>query len=118
MIKFTQEENEAVIRLLLAGRGQDGVVSLSEGDEFKKQIAGLPWASETEVNFFVVTEAARIRKTLATQREEFIEAQCACFQSNAARASALDMLKKVLAADGLDPKESTFVAAVQKVMNR
>jgi hypothetical protein len=68
MMKCTQEESEAIVRLLLAGRCQDGVVSLSEGDEFRRQVALLPWSSEATLEFFIVTEAARIRKTVAGGR--------------------------------------------------
>ena len=116
MRNFTQVENEAIIRLLLAGRCQDGIVSLSEGEEFARQIALLPWASETALNFFVVTEAARIRKAMAAGREEFISAQCACLRSDAARSAAIAMLMRVLEADGMAPKESAFVASVQKAL--
>ena len=116
MMNITQDENEAIVRLLLAGRIQDRIVSIAEGDEFLKQVTSLPWASESELSFFVVTEAARIRKTLATHREDFITAQCALVRSEDARAALISMLSKVLEADGLDPKENTFITAVRQAL--
>jgi hypothetical protein len=117
MKTLTQAENEAIVRLLLAGRRQDGTVSIEEDDEFKKLVATLSWVAETDLNFFVVTEAARIRKTIATRQDDFIAEQCACLQSPAARSSALAMLSQVLAADGLAPRESAFLATVRKTLN-
>lgn len=116
MGNFTQNENEALVRLMLAGRCQDGIVSLSEGEEFDRQIGSLQWVSDVDLKFFVVTEAARIRKTMATRREEFIAAQCACLRSDASRAAAVAMLNRVLKADGADPRENAFVASVQKAL--
>jgi len=116
MTTLTQGENEAIVRLLLAGRRQDGLVSIEEGDEFQRLIATLPWRSETDLNFFVVTEAARIRKTIATRQEDFIAEQCACLRSHAARASLLAMLTRVLEADGLVPRESAFLASIRKLL--
>jgi len=116
MTTLTQGENEAIVRLLLAGRRQDGLVSIEEDDEFKRLVATLAWNAETDLNFFVVTEAARIRKTIATRQEDFIAEQCACLRSPGARASALAMLTRVLAADGLAPRESAFLTAVRKTL--
>lgn len=117
-MKCTQEESEAIVRLLLAGRCQDGVVSLSEGDEFKRQVALLPWSSEDTLEFFIVTEAARIRKTMASGRAEFIAGTCARLRSDDARAAVLAMLPRVLAADGMDARESAFVSSVRKALER
>lgn len=117
MTNMTQAESEAIIRLLLAGRVRDGKVSLPEGDEFEKQIATLPWTAEQDRHFFVVTEAARIRKTMATHGADFLTEQTTALRSTPARATALAMLHKVLAADGLDPQESAFVAYVQKALS-
>ena len=116
MTTMTQTESEAIIRLLLAGRARDGKVSLPEGDTFEKQIATLPWAGDQDRHFFVVTEAARIRKTMATHAADFIAEQTAALQTREARATALTLLTTVLAADGMDPRESAFVAAVQKAL--
>lgn len=115
---FSQSENEALIRLLLAGRRQDEKVSLAEGSEFKKQISLLPWSSEQELEHFVVVEAARIRKTLATRGAEFVKEQCAFFRSDSARAVALEILDRVLASDGVDPREDAFAASVRAAMGR
>lgn len=113
MSTITQAESEAIIRLVLAGRRQDGKVSLPEGDTFAQQIAALPWTSETDRQFFVVTEAARIRKTLATRREAFVTAQCAALRSAEAQATVLRLLEQILAADGLEARERDFVASIR-----
>jgi hypothetical protein len=112
---FTQAQSEAAVRLLLAGRRQDGVVALAEGHAFDREIQALPWNAEHELHYFVVTEAARIRNTLATQRREFLAEQCACFRTSTEKETVLNMLIRVVSADGIAPKESTFVAEVQQL---
>jgi hypothetical protein len=116
MKNISQAESEAILRLVLAGRCQDGRVSLAEGEVFEQQMARLPWSAEHDRHFFAVTEAARIRKTMATGGDAFVAAQCAALASAEARETALTMLELVLAADGMEARESAFVAAVQKAL--
>lgn len=117
MKNISQAESEAILRLVLAGRCRDGKVSLAEGEVFEQQMAKLPWQGEHDRHFFAVTEAARIRKTLATEGDAFVAAQCAALQSAEARETALTMLELVLAADGMEARESAFVASVQKALH-
>ena len=116
MKHITQSESEAILRLVLAGRCRDGKVSLAEGEVFEQQMAKLPWQAGHDRHFFAVTEAARIRKTMATEGDAFVADQCAALQSAEAREAALTMLELVLAADGMEARESAFVASVQKAL--
>ncbi len=113
---LTQDQVEALVRLLLAGRRQDGVVSAEENATFDKQVAALPWNSKTDRRFFVVTEAARIRNTVALHRASFIAEQCAHFPTPALGAVVLDVLQRVIGADGTAAEENAFLAEVQNAL--
>lgn len=114
---FNQAQSEAIVRLLLAGRRQDGAVALSEGQVFDHVVKALPWQGEHDLQFFVVTEAARIRNTMATHRREFLASQCALFRTAGERDAVIRMLVRVLGADGVAPAESAFLADVQALFS-
>ena len=113
---MTQAQIEALVRLLLAGRRQDGVVSMKESDEFDAQLAGLPWRAKTDLRFFVITEAARIRNTMALHRASFIAEQCAQFHTPDQRAAVIDLLQRVIGADGAAAGENAFLAEVKSAL--
>lgn len=117
MNTFTQPQSEALVRLLLAARRQDGRVSEPEENAFDQQVKALAWHAEHDLHFFVVTEAAKIRNTLATHRQEFIARQCAAFTRKQDKLDVLAMLERVVGADGTDPKEDAFVGDVRKTLD-
>lgn len=114
---FSQIQSEAAIRLLLAGRRQDGKVAVAEGQVFDHLVQALPWQAEHDRHYFVVTEAAKIRNTLASHRKEFLSSQCACFHTTAEQEAVINLLVRVLGADGVAPTESAFLAEVQQVFS-
>ena len=118
MNTWKQNECEAVVRLLLAARYQDGKLSLSEGDALATRLATLPWSSGTSLDLFVQQETARVRQALATAdgRASFLHLQCAQFTTAAGKAAALQMVGELLRADGVDTRENEYLRQIEKLL--
>ena len=116
MKRFTQEQNEAFIRLMLAARYEDLKLSLPESDEIEKQVEGLEWESNTPPDMFVKRATAEVRKALETEetKAEMIKAQCEAFEDSASKAWVMEKIRAVLAADGLDPKENELLKKIRE----
>ncbi|GEM_PF-3400056 len=120
MATFTQEQNEALIHLIIAARHADGNLSLSEADAATLSIGSLDWQSGTALDLYLQQATATVRTAFssAERREELLHSSCARFPDIGDQEDALHAIQEVLLADGLDPKESAFLDQVRTCFGR
>lgn len=118
MSTHNQAQTEALIRLMLAARYADHMLSLSEGDAFEEQVSGLSWNSSTALDKFLQQATADVRKALSTEaaKQSFLEQQCALFTDTASKRAAIQNIEAVLQADGNDPKESKLLLNLRSML--
>jgi uncharacterized tellurite resistance protein B-like protein len=115
---YNQAQNEALVRLMLAAQYADHKLTLSEDDEFQKQLNELAWESGTELDIFVQEATAIVRKALATEetKQRFLTAQCSQFSDPEAKRSVVDRIQRVLQADGIDTEESSLLQQIRGLL--
>ena len=115
---MNQSQTESLIRLLLAARYSDKKLSLSETDAFQKQVDDLPWDSGTGKSIFLQQATAYVRQALSTEetKVELLQTQCAQFTDSESRLTAFRHIEALMAADGIDPKESEFLRQLRSVL--
>ena len=116
---MNQPQSEALIQLMLAARYADKKLSLSETDTFLKQIDNLPWDSGTGQSIYIQQATAIVRKALATDEtaQELLHTLCAKFTDSQSRLDAFRRIEAILISDGIDPRESEFLARIKTVMS-
>lgn len=113
-----QEQNEALIRLMLAARYQDRKLSLAEEDEFLDRLEKIRWESGIELDFFVMKETAVVRKALETDEGmlSFVADQCSRFNSIEEKKICLKTIESLMQSDGIDNRESAFLKLVENAL--
>lgn len=119
MAVLTQEQNEALVRLMIAGRYEDKKLSLLEGSALEARLEQLEWRSGTSRSFFAQQATAVVRKALVDPqgKSDFLKEQCGLFRDDAeARSVALRIIAEVLGCDGTEGRESVFIGQIRSLM--
>ena len=118
MTTMTQAQNEALVKLMLAARYQDKLLSLAEEEAFKKLLNTLNWSSMKEIDLFAMRETAAVRKALESEAtfDTFITTQCAIFKGSELKETCMKMLEAVIKADGEDSRENVFLQKVSAAL--
>jgi|GEM_PF-2306733 len=107
---FNQGQSEAVIRLLTCATYGDDHLSIDELDTFQDMVDGLPWDSGTSIDIFLTQATAEARSAHeAGSEKSYMENLCAGFDSDATRATALDLLVHLLDSDGTTVGEASLI---------
>ena len=115
----SQEQREALIRLLIASRYEDRLLSEAEAEAFAAHVAQLGWDSVTPVEEFVQIATAEVRQALRDPgtREFFFQSNVDPFVTIEEKTAALDHIHAVLEADGLVPAENKLFSHIRSLMN-
>lgn len=115
-MELSQTQNEAVVRLLLLAKYQDGLLSLKENSRVEQELELLNWTSGEALSIYVQRMTATVRDRLAD------EAALANFLKNIADdlgdkdvgQRAIHILKRVLASDTESSEETIFLTRVKR----
>ena len=117
-METTQLQNETLIQLIIAARYQDGKLSLSEAGAAQNRIGAMNWDSGTAVGVFIQQATATVREALQSSdtKHRFLKSACSVFETPEAKTDVIDTLEKVVAADGIDPKEHVFLQEIKNYL--
>jgi len=118
MIKITQAQNEALVKLMLFAEYQDKKISLIENEEFQKKLEELNWDSGIELDLFVMKETANVRKALETEdsRQTFLADQCSCFNTKETKDFCFQTIESVILSDGVEAMENIFLQGLKEYL--
>lgn len=110
-VRLSQAEREAIIDLLLLGMYTDGHLSLAEEAVFDRKVEALGWESAKSLEYY---EAEALPRAQAASESEAATSGLLQFVNERLstathRAFALDLLEKLLEADGRVPSECAFL---------
>jgi hypothetical protein len=112
---MNQEQREALIDLLVLSIFTDSYLSLREDEALQSALAAVGWDADKPREIFICNSMSRARR--ATDNDgataSYVSKRTAAFTDAASQATALDLLKRVLASDGMAPAEQTFLDKVQ-----
>lgn len=117
-MKFSQPQNEALVRLLIAARFGDARLSLAEGEDLSKRLSHLAWTSGTGLSVFIGQATADVRKAMAfpAEKTQFLSAQCAAFDTPESRKAAVQQIEGLLQSDGTDARENAFLQDIRRFL--
>ncbi len=115
MATLTQAQNEALVKLLLVARYQDKKLSLMEEEAFKQTLNQLQWAAVIQPETFVSREITAVRKALDNEQslQDYLATQASVFDSAQAKATCLQLLEKIIDADGVEAAENQYLQQVK-----
>jgi hypothetical protein len=118
MSGFDQKHNEALIRLLILVKYQDGIISMLEDEDFKRRIADLEWQSGTAMELFVKAAVAEVREAIegSASRRRYLTEQCSHFATADERRWAREHLEGLLNVDGLGEGESKLLHELAQLL--
>jgi len=111
-----QDSRKAIIELLFLALYQDDRLSLAEDEVLSLALESIGWDSPQprEICIFNAFGLARKASSCAIQAEEFLVARIDVIKQSGESATALTLLSKVLAADGLTWEEERFLSKIEK----
>ena len=111
-----QDSRKAIIELLFLALYQDDRLSLAEDEVLSAALESLGWDSPQPREICVLTAFGLARKasSCAIQAEQFLVERIAVIQQSGGSATALTLLSRVLAADGLTWEEERFLSKIEK----
>jgi transketolase len=112
---MTQSQRESLLDLLILSIFIDSHVSLKEDHELQASFEAVGWEAEKPRDIFICTSMNRARKASDTDADTaaYIISRTAVFTDAESQATALDLLQRVLAGDGVSPAEAEFLARVK-----
>jgi hypothetical protein len=101
--KFTQNEKEATIELLIVAMYADSIIRIDEEELIQEQFSSLNWDSHETSDLFISRSIGHIRTTLddETALETLTNSICSRLQSKHACVHANQLLDQLLAAKEL-----------------
>lgn len=121
MLFNTQEEREALIKLMLVARFADKKLTLFEAKTFKNILKDVEWQDVISSESFVNEQTHEVRKIVGSSDSlyPYITEQCQFFTEDDAKQMVLKKVGNVMRSDGLVESEEeiyNFLAAeLQKV---
>ena len=111
-----QDSRKAIIELLFLALYQDDRLSLAEDEVLSAALESLGWDSPQPREICVLNAFGLARKasSCAIEAEQFLVERIAVIQQSGESATALTLLSKVLAADGLTWEEERFLSKIEK----
>lgn len=113
---MTQDSRKAIIELLFLALYQDDRLSLAEDDVLTSALDSLGWDSPQPREICVLNAfgVAREASSCAIRTEAFFVERTDLIKRSGDSATALTLLSKVLAADGLTSEEQRFLSRIEK----
>lgn len=113
--QLAQNEREAIVDLLHLCLYADAHISLSEGDFIADVVDVIGWDENLSFASYEPRSIAQARavRTEEIQRRAFIDDAASRLQSAEAKQLALDLCQDLCAADGMDSRETTFLAQIR-----
>ena len=113
---MNQDSRKAIIELLFLALYQDDRLSLAEDEVLSAALESLGWDSPQPRESWVLNAFGLACKasSCALQAEQFQVERIAVIQQSGGSATALTLLSKVLAADGLTSEEERFLSKIEK----
>lgn len=113
---MNQDSRKAIIELLFLALYQDDRLSLAEDEVLSAALESIGWDSPQPREICVLNAFGLARKasSCAIKAEEFLAERIAVIQQSGESATALTLLSKVLAADGLTSEEERFLSKIEK----
>ena len=118
MSGIDQKQNEALIRLLILVKFQDGEISLLEDEDFKRRTADLEWTSGTAQELFVKAAIAEVREAISgsASRRRYLTEQCSHFTTAGDRRLAREHLEGLVHVDGVGDGEGTLLHELAQLL--
>jgi hypothetical protein len=116
--QLEQTEREAIIDLLLLGMYADRHLSLAEDASFAHETGCLGWEGKVSLEYFVqeATNRARTASESNAATDGMLEFVAERLTAGANTSLALELLAKVLSADGREERESAFLTKTQDTL--
>jgi len=117
-VKLTQEQVQAVVRMMVLAKYEDKTLSLAEDEDLRSRIEAMQWQSGESVDLFIGRATAEVRaaKDDPDARAKFLAAQCALLTESETKQFAIKQLSGVLRSDGMDPEEASLLQEVQQLL--
>ena len=108
---MTQPQREALIDLLVLSIFMDSHLSLKEDDALHAALDSLGWEALKPREIFFCSSMSRARKASDSDAtlSAYLEQRAGVFGDPTSQATALDLLQRVLAGDGVAPAEAAFL---------
>lgn len=113
---MNQDSRKAIIELLFLALYQDDRLSLAEDEVLTAALDSLGWESPQPREICVLNAFGVVREaaSCAIRSEAFLVERTAVIKQAGDSATALTLLSKVLAADGLTSEEERFLSKIEK----
>ena len=113
---MNQDSRKAIIELLFLALYQDDRLSLAEDEVLTSALDSIGWDSPQPREICVLNAfgVAREASTCAIRTEAFLVERTDVIKQSGDSATALTLLSKVLAADGLTLSEERFLSKIEK----
>ena len=116
MMETSDQQN--LVELLFLALYQDGHLSIDEDSMLQKALTALVWQPEEITGPSVGQAFAAVREANSSdeKKELFLRERAASLRAAGQSSPAFEWLGKVLASDGLDPREERFLEQARKLL--
>lgn len=111
-------DQQNLVELLFLALYQDGHLSIDEDNMLQKALTALGWQPEEITGPSVGQAFAAVREANSSdeKKELFLSERAASLRAAGQSSPAFEWLGKVLASDGLEPREERFLEQARKLL--
>lgn len=120
MLFNTQEEREALIKLMLVARFTDKKLTLFEQKTFKNILKDVEWQDVISSESFVNEQTSHVRKVVGETQDlhPFVTEQCQFFKDDEAKQMVLKKVGNVMRSDGLVESEQEIFEFIEQELQK